>query len=154
MSRTRVVPLAAQRRIVECATRAPSVHNTQPWRWRAGPDRLELLADPDRRLAETDPDGRNLVISCGAALHHAQVVAGALGWAPEVTRHPDPTQPDLLARLDLSPGDAAADGSGGARASSTSGAPTGAGSRRGRSPTSGSTTSRRSRASGARRGVR
>ena len=52
----------------------------------------------------SDPDGRNLVISCGAALHHAQVAADGLGWSAVVTRFPDPEQPDLLARLDLVPG--------------------------------------------------
>jgi nitroreductase len=110
MPRTRVVPLPVLRRIVEGATRAPSVHNTQPWRWRAGPDSLELFADPTRRLGDSDPDGRALVISCGAALHHAQVVAAARGWVPEVTRHPDPAQVDLLARIDLAPRTPPADG--------------------------------------------
>jgi nitroreductase len=111
MSRNRVPPLPVLRRIVEGATRAPSVHNTQPWRWRAVDHALELLADPRRRLAATDPEGRNLVISCGAALNHAQAVATALGWAPVVTRHPDPDQPDLLARLELVPGAPAPGGS-------------------------------------------
>lgn len=98
-------PVAARvvERIVEIATRAPSVHNTQPWRWRAAGATLELYADRERQLPETDPLGRNLVMSCGAALHHAQVAAGALGWAAEVVRLPDPHRPDLLARLHLSP---------------------------------------------------
>lgn len=103
MTTTRVVPVPALRLIVAGATRAPSVHNTQPWRWRATSRALELYADRGRGLPVTDPDGRNLVISCGAALHHAQVVAGALGWATLVDRHPDPGRPDLLARLELSP---------------------------------------------------
>ncbi len=99
----RRVPRKALRDIVALATRAPSVHNTQPWRWRGGPHSLELYADRSRQLAATDPEGRNLVISCGVALHHAQVVAEALGWSAAVTRFPDPGQPDLLARLDLAP---------------------------------------------------
>lgn len=103
MAPTRDVPVAALRRIVEAATHAPSVHNTQPWRWRATVDGLELHADGSRRLTATDPDGRNMVISCGAALHHAQVVAAVQGWEPVVTRLPDPARPDLLARLELSP---------------------------------------------------
>ena len=52
---------------------APSVHNTQPWRWRAHPDRLDLYAARDRQLTETDPEGRLLLLSCGAALHHARL---------------------------------------------------------------------------------
>jgi nitroreductase len=98
-----LVPTRMVERIVEIATRAPSVHNTQPWRWRASAETLELYADRTRQLLETDPLGRNLTISCGAALHHAQVAAAALGWATEVVRLPDPARPDLLARLRLSP---------------------------------------------------
>jgi hypothetical protein len=102
----RRVPKRTLRRIVELATQAPSVHNTQPWRWRGGPHTLELYADRARELPVSDPDGRNLVISCGVALHHAQVAADALGWSATVTRLPDPDQSDLLARLALSPGTA------------------------------------------------
>jgi nitroreductase len=100
----RRVPQRTLRRIVELATRAPSVHNTQPWSWRGGPHSLELYADRTRQLPACDPDGRNLVISCGAALHQAQVAADALGWSATVTRLPDSEQPDLLARLALAPG--------------------------------------------------
>ena len=95
------------RAIVELACRAPSVHNTQPWSWRSTPDGLDLLADPARALDASDPSGRNLVISCGAALHHAQVVAGALGWLAAVTRLPDCPDdpvPHRLASLALTPG--------------------------------------------------
>jgi nitroreductase len=88
---------------VELATRAPSVHNTQPWRWQGTPHSLELYADRSRQLSVGDPDGRSMVISCGLALHHARVAADALGFIATVTRFPDPEQPDLLARLDLTP---------------------------------------------------
>ncbi|KKK00350.1 nitroreductase [Micromonospora sp. HK10] len=89
--------------VLEAAARqarhAPSVFNTQPWRWRVTPDALELRADPDRRLTTTDPDGRLLTLSCGAALHHARVWLAATGWAATVSRLPDPDDPALLARL-------------------------------------------------------
>ncbi|MFC7727376.1 Acg family FMN-binding oxidoreductase [Nocardioides sp. GCM10028917] len=104
MTSTRLVPVETLHRIVEIATRAPSVHNTQPWQWRGGSHTLELYADTSRRLPHTDPDARNLILSCGAALHHAQAAAEALGWQTRVVRHPDPDRPDLLASLDLSPG--------------------------------------------------
>ncbi len=87
------------REIVELACRAPSVHNTQPWRWQVRAGRLELHADRSRQLWQADPDGRNLVLSCGAALHHAQVAAAACGWRLDVERCPDPARPDLLAVL-------------------------------------------------------
>jgi nitroreductase len=81
------------------AGQAPSVHNTQPWRWRVHASTLELYADPRRQLAVTDPDERLLTLSCGAALHHAQVALAAEGWSARVERMPDPTDPRLLARL-------------------------------------------------------
>ncbi|MFE9694935.1 Acg family FMN-binding oxidoreductase [Micromonospora sp. NPDC005806] len=90
-------------RVLEAAARqslhAPSVFNTQPWRWRVTPDALELRADPERQLTTTDPDGRLLTLSCGAALHHARVSLTAAGWGVTVVRFPDPGDPTLLARL-------------------------------------------------------
>jgi hypothetical protein len=91
------------RSLVELACRAPSVHNTQPWAWRTTRYGLDLHSDPSRALEASDPQGRNLVISCGAALHHAQVVAGALGWAATVTRFPDGPGSTRLASLELTP---------------------------------------------------
>jgi hypothetical protein len=79
---------------------APSIHNTQPWRWRVG-STLDLYADRRRQLGVTDPHGRLLLLSCGAALHHAMVALAAEGWRAEVTRLPDPADPDLLARVAL-----------------------------------------------------
>lgn len=81
------------------AGHAPSVHNTQPWRWRVLPDSLELRAVTDRQLTATDPEGRLAILSCGAALHHARVALAAEGWAPAVERFPDPAEKDLLARI-------------------------------------------------------
>jgi nitroreductase len=80
---------------------APSVHNTQPWRWRVHPDHLDLFAERGRQLRAADPDGRLLVISCGTALHHARVALAAEGWLPVVERFPSPDDPDQLARVRL-----------------------------------------------------
>jgi len=88
-------------RIVGLGCRAPSVHNTQPWRWRADGYRIELRADRGRQLDVSDPSGRNLTISCGAALHHVQVAAAGLGRAASVARFPDAADPDLLAAVEL-----------------------------------------------------
>lgn len=87
---------------VALATRAPSVHNTQPWRWGLGEESLHLYADQDRRLSETDPDGRDLLLSCGAALHHVRIGFAALGWQCEIHRLPNPAEPDHLASIELS----------------------------------------------------
>jgi len=94
---------AATRRVVELATRAPSIHNTQPWIWRSTSTGVELHADLSRQLEVADPLGRNLAISCGASLHHAVVGAAALGWRTEVTRMPEGSESTLLARLTLLP---------------------------------------------------
>lgn len=81
------------------ALNAPSVLETQPWRWRINDDRIELHADWARQVADVDPDGRLLLISCGAALHHARVALAADGVGVEVVRFPDPGDPDLLTEL-------------------------------------------------------
>lgn len=81
-------------------SRAPSVHNTQPWRWEVGERSVHLYADRGRQVPATDPDGRDLVISCGAALHHARIALAAEGWETTVHRVPDPARPDHLAALE------------------------------------------------------
>ena len=91
------------RAAVKYAVRAPSSHNSQPWLFRitAG-DALELRADRARGLPVVDPDDRELVISCGAALFHLCVALRHFGCAPRVERLPDAADPDLLARIRLS----------------------------------------------------
>jgi nitroreductase len=81
------------------AGHAPSIHNTQPWRWRLIGDTMDLFAERSRMLDVTDPDGRLATLSCGAALHHARIALAAHGWRATVTRLPDPTDPDHLASL-------------------------------------------------------
>ena len=68
---------------------APSKHNSQPWRFIVTADDLEVWADPSRLLVETDAHRRELVLSCGAAMHLAAVAARAHGVAPRVTVLPD-----------------------------------------------------------------
>ncbi|MCB1266204.1 MAG: NAD(P)H nitroreductase [Mycobacterium sp.] len=88
------------RAVLTLATKAPSVHNSQPWHWRVGSDSLQLLADPSRHLPRTDPDRRNLVLSCGAALHHCTVALAAMGWRSKVHRMPDPADLNHLATIE------------------------------------------------------
>lgn len=85
------------------ALRAPSVHNTQPWGWRVEGRTVHLYADPSRQVPATDPLGRDLVISCGAALHHLLVALAAAGWSGRVRRFPDPQRPDHLATVEITP---------------------------------------------------
>jgi len=87
------------------------VHNTQPWRLAVGPGSLELRSDPDRRLQVLDPHGRQLLLSCGCALFNARVALAEAGYAPDVRRFPDPTDPSLLAVLNVDASDALTAGS-------------------------------------------
>jgi len=89
---------AALAHAAQTAGLAPSIHNTQPWRWRVEGSTLELRAERSRQLGITDPSGRMLAISCGTALHQARVALAAAGWTAEVDRVPDRADPDLLAR--------------------------------------------------------
>lgn len=86
---------------VDIAGHAPSILNSQPWRWRLDGSVLDLYAEHSRRLAVTDPDGRLATVSCGAALHHVRAALAAEGWRVEVDRLPDPADPDHLARLTI-----------------------------------------------------
>ncbi|WP_239336831.1 nitroreductase family protein [Frankia sp. CiP3] len=86
---TGTLPADLARTVVETAGLAPSIHNTQPWRWRVGSTGLDLLADTSRRLTIADPDGRQLLLSCGAALLHARLAIRAAGLIPTVTIFPD-----------------------------------------------------------------
>lgn len=91
------------RKAVALATRAPSVHNTQPWRWTVESRSVHLFADWTRHVPATDPDGRDLMISCGAALHHLRVALAAFGWTGVVHRLPNPADPTHLAMVETRP---------------------------------------------------
>lgn len=90
--------------IVEQAARAPSIHNTQPWRFVARHNLIELWTDPSRGLDVLDPTGRARHLSCGAALLHARVAAAAAGYVAVVTLQPDPAESEHLADLRLEDG--------------------------------------------------
>jgi nitroreductase len=87
------------RRLCDYARLAPSVRNSQPWRFVLGDSSVEVWADPSRALAVADPEGRGLTQSCGAALAFLEIAARASSLTVEIDRLPDATQPELLARL-------------------------------------------------------
>src|SRR6185437_14488769 len=84
---------------VEAATCAPSVHNTQPWWFSEADAELGVHADSERRLRIADPDGREMLISCGAATLTARVALRYLGLIPHVLALPDQDLPSLIARI-------------------------------------------------------
>jgi hypothetical protein len=103
------IPAGQTSYLIAMAARAPSVHNTQPWRFKVGPDAIELYADPRRKL-HTDPVGREMLISCGAALFGLRLAVRSLGYRPVVDLLPDPARLRLLARVRFAPGAPLTDG--------------------------------------------
>jgi hypothetical protein len=85
--------------VVAAAVWAPSVHNTQPWWFSAGVQELSLHADAGRQLMVADPRGREMMISCGAALFTARLALRSLGYAPQTSVLPDPGEPLQVARV-------------------------------------------------------
>lgn len=93
----------ALRRAAVRATLAPSVYNTQPWRFVLSGDALEVYADATRELGVLDPAGRQMVISCGCALFNARVSLHAAGYRPIVERYVGEPPSALLARVKVDP---------------------------------------------------
>ncbi|MGA2829123.1 MAG: nitroreductase family protein [Streptosporangiaceae bacterium] len=94
------IPAEQVNYLIATAARAPSVHNTQPWRFRATDYAIDLYADPKRKL-EMDRDGREMVVSCGAALFGLRLAIRSLGYMPIVESFPEPPRLRLLARVRL-----------------------------------------------------
>src|SRR5215467_2879581 len=96
-------PAEISRFVVEAARHAPSVLNTQPWWFSTADHEISLHADVDRRLKVADPPGREMMISCAAALFNARVGLRYLGFVPKVSVLPDPDPPNLVARIGYGP---------------------------------------------------
>ncbi|HEY7054234.1 MAG TPA: NAD(P)H nitroreductase [Mycobacterium sp.] len=94
---------------VMLACRAPSLYNSQPWRWLAEGSLLRLYADSDRISHATDTAGREVLLGCGAALDHLRVAMAAAGWDTKTERFPTPNDPSHLATVHFSPMDSVTD---------------------------------------------
>jgi len=87
--------------ILRYAVQAPSSHNSQPWLFRPAGEAFDLYADRTRALPVVDPDDRELVMSCGAALFHLRTAATHYCYETKVELLPEPADADLLARIEL-----------------------------------------------------
>src|SRR5580693_10223493 len=87
---------------VSSACRAPSLHNSQPWRWLFSGGQLRLFLDPSR-VTNTDQSAREALISCGATLDHLRVAMAAAGWQSQIDRFPNPNSPNHLASIEFAP---------------------------------------------------
>ncbi|WP_078312530.1 MULTISPECIES: NAD(P)H nitroreductase [unclassified Mycobacterium] len=84
---------------IQAACRAPSIHNSQPWRWVLD-DELKLFLDVNR-LLRVDPSQREALISCGAVLDHFRVASAALGWLVRPEYFPNPNDRTHLATINF-----------------------------------------------------
>ncbi len=89
--------------LIRQAILAPSSHNTQPWLFRVCDAVIELRADRRRALPVNDPDDRELTVSCGCALMNLRIAAAASGFSPHVHLLPDAEDPEVLARVTITP---------------------------------------------------
>jgi nitroreductase len=86
---------------ISAAVAAPSIFNTQPWRFRLDPDSVafEVRAAPERSLRHADPVARALHVSVGASVFNLRVAVAHFGWSPVVRLLPQPEDPGLLATV-------------------------------------------------------
>ncbi|MDX1885999.1 Acg family FMN-binding oxidoreductase [Mycolicibacterium sp. 120270] len=108
--RDTIVDSEVIKRGVQLACRAPSLHNSQPWRWVLDEHTLHLFIDPSRAPTKTDTSGREALFGCGAALDHFRVAMAAAGWQAHVDRFPNPNNLHHLASIDFSPMEFVTDG--------------------------------------------
>ena len=99
MTTTRSFTDAELRQAVLAAVRAPSLHNSQPWRFRLRDGGIEVLLDSTRQLPASDPDGWAARLACGAAVFNLRLALAVAGTPSEVRLRPYPTEPAVQARL-------------------------------------------------------
>jgi hypothetical protein len=87
--------------LLSSAGLAPSMHNTQPWRFEITGQVVDVLLDEDRTLPAEDRSGRLVRIGLGAAAFNLRVAAAMLGYETTLAIDPDPERPDIAVRIFL-----------------------------------------------------
>ncbi len=87
-SRAALAEKPSLRELVRFATLAPNGHNTQPWRFRVGTDRIDILPDFSLRTPVVDPDDHHVFVSLGAAAENLALAAAARGRSGDVRFDP------------------------------------------------------------------
>ncbi len=101
--RTAALDASTLEACLSAATAAPSVFNTQPWRFRLAPETVtfQVRAAPERGLRHIDPTGRALHLSVGASVFNLRVAVAHFGWRALTRLLPSPDEPELLATVRL-----------------------------------------------------
>jgi hypothetical protein len=90
--------------LLAAAVAAPSMHNTQPWRFDVQGHVIDVYLDGSRTLPAEDPTGRAMRIAAGAATFNLRCAAESLGYGTWFGLAPYPSEePDLLARIVIEP---------------------------------------------------
>lgn len=86
-------------RIVKYAVKAPSCHNTQPWRFRIRYDKIFLAPDFTRALPVADKDGHALYISMGCAMENLIMAANEFNYETKIEITGSENKPQIQVTL-------------------------------------------------------
>jgi hypothetical protein len=82
-------------KIIRDAIKAPSGHNSQPWKFSYSNNKLKIKADYEKSLPIADPDSHELLISLGCALQNALLSAKYFGYRADYEIKKDYVEIDL-----------------------------------------------------------
>lgn len=90
-------------KILKYAAKAPSGHNTQPWKFKTGDGSINILPDFTRALPVVDPDNHALYISLGCALENLIIAANEFNYNAETEFTGDEREPKIVIKLSAAP---------------------------------------------------
>ncbi len=88
-------------RILDEARRAPSVLNSQPWKFRVCGNTIEVYLKRQPELETIDPHGRLQLASCGTLVAYLSNAIRQAGWTPRVNYFPRFEEEDLVAFVEI-----------------------------------------------------